>query len=103
MNPETFTTRFADVDLNEKCSVLIGPTRDLVELQRIVVTYNDNMPDSDHVEIDLYQDAETRIVKGMLTGTGMSIFHIGIRYGEVMERKYIKDLEPAVRNILLQK
>lgn len=103
MNPETFTTRFADVDLDQKCSVLVGPTRDLVELQRIVVTYNDNMPDSDHVEIDLYQDAENKIAKGMLTGTAMSIFHIGIRYGEAVERKYIKDLEPAVRNLLLQK
>lgn len=101
MKPETAFT--PEIDLNEKCSVLMGPTRDLVELQRIVVTYNDNMPDSDHVNLGLYTDAEDKIVKGMLTGTAMSIFHIGVRYGEVMERKYIKDLEPAVRNILLQK
>ena len=101
MRPETAFT--PEIDLNEKCSVLVGPTRDLVELQRIVVTYNDNMPDSDHVNLGLYTDAEDRIVKGMLTGTAMSIFHIGIRYGEVMERKYLKDQEPAVRNLILGK
>lgn len=84
------------IDLNQKCRIVIGQSRDKVELQRIVVEYNDNMPESEAVTIEEDNDGLT-----FLTGNALNMFQIGIRYGERMERKYIKSLEPALREIIL--
>ena len=84
------------IDLNQKCRIVIGQSRDRVELQRIVVEYNENMPDTDVVTIEEDQDGLM-----FLTGNALNMFQIGIRYGERMERKYLKSLEPVVREIIL--
>ena len=84
------------IDLNQKCRIVIGQSRDKVELQRIVVEYNENMPDTDVVTIEEDQDGFM-----FLIGNALNMFQIGIRYGERMERKYLKSLEPALREIIL--
>lgn len=101
MNPET--TYPTAIDLNQKCSVVIEANRDLVELQRIVVTYNDNMNGTDYVEIEVYEDDEEKLVTARLIGTAMGLFQIGILYGEATERKYIKSLGTNLRDLVLQK
>jgi hypothetical protein len=102
MNPTTFIP--IEIDLDQKCSVLIGSSRDLIELQRIVVTYNEYMSEKDRVQIDIYEDSDSKVVKGMLTGTAMGIFHIGIRLGASEEKKYLQGLGPGfLRDLILGK
>lgn len=84
------------IDLNQRCSILIGQSRDRVELQRIVVEYNDIMGESETVTIE---EDHTGLM--ILTGNAVNIFQIGIRYGEAMERKYLKDLGPVLREVVL--
>jgi hypothetical protein len=83
------------MDFNQKCSVLIGQSRDRVELERIIVEYNDLMPESDTVTIEENHGFM------ILTGNALNMFQIGIRYGERMERRYLKELSPALREIVL--
>ena len=85
---------------NDRVSTLIGPNRDLVELQRIVLHYNDMMLPEDQVQLDIFpnEDGEERAI---LTGTGMGLFHIGTRIGKSEERKYLKDLGPSLREIMI--
>ncbi len=82
--------------LNQKCSIVIGQSRDRVELQRIIVEYNELMDESDAVTIE---EDHTGVM--ILTGNALSMFQIGIKYGKKMERKYIKDLGPTLREIVL--
>ncbi len=84
------------IDLNQKCSIVIGQSRDRVELERIIVEYNENMHESEAVTIE--EDHSGFMI---LTGNALNMFQIGIRYGERMERKYLKSLEPVVREIIL--
>ena len=84
------------IDLNQKCSIVIGQSRDRVELQRIIVEYNENMHESEAVTIEEDQSGFM-----ILTGNALNMFQIGIRYGERMERKYLKELAPALREIVL--
>ena len=84
------------IDLNQKCSIVIGQSRDRVELQRIIVEYNELMHESEAVTIEEDQSGFM-----ILTGNALNMFQIGIRYGERMERKYLKSLEPVVREIVL--
>lgn len=84
------------IDLNQKCRIVIGQSRDRVELQRIIVEYNENMHESEAVTIE--EDHSGFMI---LTGNALNMFQIGIRYGERMERKYLKSLEPVVREIIL--
>ncbi len=84
------------IDLNQKCSIVIGQSRDRVELERIIVEYNENMHESEAVTIE-----EGHGGFMILTGNALNMFQIGIRYGERMERKYLKSLEPVVREIIL--
>jgi hypothetical protein len=82
-------------------STLIGPNRDLVELQRIVLHYNDMMLPQDQVQLDIFpnEDGEERAI---LTGTGMGLFHIGTRLGESENKEYLKKLGPSLRNLVLE-
>lgn len=84
------------IDLNQKCRIVIGQSRDRVELERIIVEYNENMHESEAVTIE-----EDHTGFMILTGNALNMFQIGIRYGERMERKYLKSLEPVVREIIL--
>ena len=84
------------IDLNQRCSIVIGQSRDRVGLQRIIVEYNENMHESEAVTI-----VEDQSGFMILTGNALNMFQIGIRYGERMERKYLKDLAPALREIVL--
>lgn len=84
------------IDLNQKCRIVIGQSRDRVELERIIVEYNENMHESEAVTIE--EDHSGFMI---LTGNALNMFQIGIRYGERMERKYLKSLEPVVREIVL--
>lgn len=84
------------IDLNQKCRIVIGQSRDRVELERIIVEYNENMHESEAVTIE--EDHSGFMI---LTGNALNMFQIGIRYGERMERKYLKSLEPVVREIIL--
>jgi hypothetical protein len=36
-----------------------------------------------------------------LIGEALSLFQVGVRYGEVMERKYLKGLGSALRDIII--
>lgn len=89
-----------EIDLNQPCRIVIGSSRDLIELQRVVVDYNDVMHKSDRVEIVVDIDNEG-VERAILTGSALSLFQIGIRYGRAEERKYLKSLEPVVREIIL--
>jgi len=84
------------IDLNQRCSIVIGQSRDRVELQRIIVEYNDLMHESEAVTIE-----EDHTGFMILTGNALNMFQIGIRYGEAMERKYLKSLGPVVREVVL--
>lgn len=84
------------IDLNQKCRIVIGQSRDRVELERIIVEYNENMHELEAVTIE--EDHSGFMI---LTGNALNMFQIGIRYGERMERKYLKSLEPVVREIIL--
>jgi len=84
------------IDLNQRCSIVIGQSRDRVELQRIIVEYNDLMHESEAVTIE-----EDHTGFMILTGNALNMFQIGIRYGEAMERKYLKNLEPVLRDVVL--
>ena len=84
------------IDLNQKCRIVIGQSRDRVELERIIVEYNENMHELEAVTIE-----EDHTGFMILTGNALNMFQIGIRYGERMDRKYLKSLEPVVREIIL--
>ena len=101
MHPETVF--IPEIDLDQKCSVLMGSTRDLTELQRIVVSYNEYMSERDQVRFDIFDDADGKVAKGLLTGNAMGIFHIGIRLGQHEERQYLKSVGSGVRDLLLGK
>lgn len=86
--------------LNDRVSTLIGATRDIVELQRIVIAYNDLMLESDQVQLDIFP-GDDGTQKALLSGTAMGIFHIGLRLGHSEERQYLKDLGPTLREIMI--
>lgn len=84
------------IDLNQRCSIVIGQSRDRVELQRIIVEYNEFMHESEAVTLE---EDHTGLM--ILTGNALNMFQIGIRYGEAMERKYLKDLGPVLREMVI--
>ena len=69
--------------LNQKCSIVLGQSRERVELQRIIVEYNELMNESEALTIE-----KDHMGVMILTGNALSIFQIGINYGKRMERKY---------------
>ena len=94
---------FIDQPMNVECATIISTTRDLVELQRLVINYNENMLEEDHVHLDIYPSDDTQIVAGVLRGRPMGLFHIGLRLGAKEERAYIKGLNKSMRDVLLDK
>lgn len=94
------TTPVVGTRLNDKVSTLISPSRDLVELQRIVIAYNDLIGESDQVQLDIFP-GDDGTQRAMLSGNAMGIFHIGTRMGQLEERKYLKDLGPSLREIMI--
>ena len=86
--------------LNDIVSTLVGPSRDITELQRIVIAYNDLMLEHDQVQLELFPGDDGN-QRAMLSGTAMGIFHIGTRMGQSEERKYLKELGPTLREIMI--
>lgn len=94
---------FIDEPMNVQCATVISTTRDLVELQRIVINYNENMVGEDQVQLDIYPSDDSQLIAGVLKGKPMGLFHVGLRLGAKEERDYIKGLGKTMRDILLDK
>jgi len=94
------TTPVVGTRMDDRVSTLIGATRDITELQRIVIAYNNLMLESDQVQLDIFP-GDDGTQKALLTGTAMGIFHIGLRLGHSEERQYLKDLGPSLREIMI--
>jgi hypothetical protein len=94
---------FINEPLSVQAATVISTSRDLVELQRLVINYNENMLEEDHVQLDIYPTDDTQLVAGVLKGRPMGLFHIGMRLGAYEEKKYIKGLGKTMRDILLDK
>lgn len=87
--------------LNEIVSTLVGSSRDIAELQRVVIAYNEIMLEPDQVQLDIFP-GDDGAERALLTGTPMGLFHIGIRLGQLEERQYLKDLGPTLREIMIR-
>lgn len=90
-----------DAPLSVQAATIISTTRDLVELQRLVINYNEKMLEEDHVQLDIYPTDESQLVAGVLKGRPMGLFHIGMRLGAYEEKKYLKEMNKTLRDILL--
>lgn len=72
------TTPVVGSRMNDRVSTLIGATRDIAELQRIVIAYNDLMLESDQVQLDIFP-GDDGTQKALLSGTAMGIFPCTLR------------------------
>lgn len=90
-----------------RTTLIISKTRDEKFLFRSVIDLNENLyekgwQEKERIELNVIKNEETGEVEHYeMTGTAFDFFQIGLRYGRMEERAYLKDLNPALREIMV--
>lgn len=89
-----------------RSTLLIGHHRDENRLMRAVIELNELLYEEermakDRVELNTVRNEKGEITCYELTGAPIDFFQIGLKYGKSEERDYVKNLGPALREIVL--
>ena len=90
---------------NDRTILLLTGTRDENRLMRAVMDVNENLYESeimgdDRIIMTTVRNSNDEILRYELEGTALDFFQVGLRYGTAEERKRIKDMPPAVREVM---
>lgn len=91
--------------LNDRTILLLAKTRDEDRLMRAVITVNENLYENeimadDRIIMTTVRNANDEILRYELEGTALDFFQVGLRYGRAEERDFIKNLSPALREVM---
>ena len=89
-----------------RSTLLLGHHRDENRLMRAVIELNELLYEEermakDRVELNTVRNEKGEITCYELTGAPIDFFQIGLKYGKSEERDYVKNLGPALREIVL--
>ena len=87
-------------------TLLIGHHRDENRLMRAVIELNELLYEEekfakDRVELNVVRNSEGEVGCFELTGTPIDFFQVGLKYGKYGEMDRIKNMPPALRDIML--
>ena len=93
--------------LTKRQTILVNNTRSFGILSHVVNKHNMNlykdiMFEADRVILKEKYDADWNLTHFELTGTSLDLFQIGMQYGHVEEREYLKSQSQLVREALLE-
>lgn len=91
--------------LNDRTILLLAKTRDEDRLMRAVITVNENLYENeimadDRIIMTTVRNANDEILRYELEGTALDFFQVGLRYGRAEERDFVKNLGPALREVM---
>ena len=91
--------------LNDRTILLLANTRDEDRLMRAVITVNENLYENeimadDRIIMTTVRNAQNEIERYEIEGTPLDFFQVGLRYGRAEERDYVKNLGPALREVM---
>lgn len=92
--------------LKDRTILLLTGTRNENHLMRAVMTVNENLYEQEwqaeeRIIMTTVRNADNEIVRYELEGSPLDFFQIGLRYGRAEEKEYLKNLGPALREIVL--
>lgn len=91
--------------LNDRTILLLANTRDEDRLMRAVITVNENLYENeimadDRIIMTTVRNANDEIERYEIEGTPLDFFQVGLRYGRAEERDFVKNLGPALREVM---
>lgn len=91
--------------LNDRTILLLANSRDEDRLMRAVITVNENLYENeimadDRIIMTTVRNAQNEIERYEIEGTPLDFFQIGLRYGRAEERDFVKNLGPALREVM---
>lgn len=91
--------------LNERTILLLANSRDEDRLMRAVITVNENLYENEimadeRIIMTTVRNANDEIERYEIEGTPLDFFQVGLRYGRAEERDFVKNLGPALREVM---
>jgi len=91
--------------LNDRTILLLANSRDEDRLMRAVITVNENLYENEimadeRIIMTTVRNANDEILRYELEGTALDFFQVGLRYGRAEERDFVKNLGPALREVM---